>query len=522
MTKLEVKQTNIENEKVNLIIIGAYEDEFSKGKTVKLNGTLANLDKALNKELTEYAKEEKFIAKLGSKLVIRTLGKTNARKILIIGLGKRADLKDIEQIRKATANAIRSADALKADTVGILSFGLDTKLDAANVTRAITEVCLLAPYKFDKYFAKNGSDKNEFKGIQKISLILPKDKKIDAKKLNLIKEQVNKGIAGAEGVLTARELIAEPPNVVNPSYLAQVAQKTVKAQKYNGLTVKILGKAQCEKLKMGAFLAVGCGSCCEPKLIHYHYKPKGKAKKHIAIVGKGVTFDSGGLSLKPSKAMEKMKYDMAGSASVIGLMSVISKIQPNVEVTAVVAACENMPGGSAYRPGDVITSMSGKTIEINNTDAEGRVTLADSVFYACKQKPDQVIDIATLTGAVVVALGEAAAGLMTNNQPFGDQIKQAFSDSGEKLWQLPLYEDYEDAVLKGTIADMLNAGSGGQAGSQNGAMFIKQFVGDTPWVHLDIAGVCWPERKDTNYTPKNNPAGFGVLGFIRHLEKMSQ
>jgi len=169
----------------------------------------------------------------------------------------------------------------------------------------------------------------------------------------------------------------------------------------------------------------------------------------------------------------------------------------------------------------VIKSMSGKTIEINNTDAEGRVTLADSVYYACQQKPDQLIDIATLTGAITVALGETAAGLMTNDANFAEQVKAACQAAGERVWEMPMYEDYEEAVTKGTIADMLNAGSGGQAGSQNGAMFIKQFVGKTPWVHLDIAGTCWPERRDTHFTPKNNPSGFGILSFIKHLETLS-
>ncbi|HEY9886650.1 MAG TPA: leucyl aminopeptidase, partial [Vampirovibrionales bacterium] len=335
-------------------------------------------------------------------------------------------------------------------------------------------------------------------------------------------KEVEKALNVVDGVLLARELVAEPPNVVNPEYLAKVSQKVVKDQKDSGLTVKVLSKAQCEQLKMEAFLSVGRGSINEPKFIHFHYKPKGKAKKHIAFVGKGVTFDSGGLSLKPPKAMEKMKYDMAGSASVIGLMSIISKLKPQVEVTAVVAACENMPSGNAYRPGDVIGSMAGKTIEVNNTDAEGRVTLADSVFYACKQKPDVVIDIATLTGAIVVALGEAAAGLMTNDQKVADELKNVFAEVGENVWQMPMYDDYEESVTKSsTIADMLNAGSGGLAGSQNGAMFIKQFVGETPWVHLDIAGVCWPEKRDTSLTPRGNPSGFAVLSFARYLESLS-
>ncbi|MDX1919748.1 MAG: leucyl aminopeptidase [Candidatus Caenarcaniphilales bacterium] len=521
MTKLEVKFTTAKEnkDKTDLLILGVYEEAFPKDKKAKLTGRLEELNDDLNGVILGYAELESFNAKLASCLVVPSLGKTAAKKILLVGLGSQKELKNLDQIRKATASAIRRADSQKAANVTIEIFGTESKLKIAEIARAITEVTLLAPYKFEKYLSKKEDEKKDsFKGIQQITLILPKDK-ANAAEQKLIKEETEKGIASAQGVLLARELIIEPPNVVNPAYLADVAQKAVKAQKDSRLTVKVLGEKECEKLKMGAFLAVGRGSKNESKLIHFHYKPKNKkGLKHVAIVGKGVTFDSGGLSLKPSKAMEKMKYDMAGSAAVIGLMSVITKISPEVEVTAIVAACENMPGGNAYRPGDVITSMSGKTIEINNTDAEGRVTLADSVYYACQQKPDHVIDIATLTGAIVVALGETAAGLMSNNKELTEEVKKAFEQSGEKVWEMPLYEDYEESVTKGTIADLLNAGSGGQAGSQNGALFIKHFVGNTPWVHLDIAGTCWPEKRDTFFTPRNNPAGFGVLSFIRHLE----
>ncbi len=514
------KNEKIEKLKTDLLVIGVYEDSFPKDKDAKLTGLLSDLNNSFNSEITKLAQQEQFQAKLATTLVINSLERISPKKILLIGLGAKKDLNKLDQIRKATASAARRADSLKAENVTFILYGNENKLADSDVSRAITEISLLAPYKFNKYLnnSKDSSSKQEdkkFDGIKEINLVFPTES--SKKEFDLAKAEVEKGIAGAEGVLLARELIIEPPNIVNPEYLAKVAERVTKEQKDSDLTVKVLGESECRKLGMGAFLAVGQGSENESKLIHFHYKPK-KAKKHIAIVGKGITFDSGGLSLKPAKSMEKMKYDMAGSAAVIGLMSIVSKIKPDVEITAVVAACENMPSGASYRPGDVLTSMSGKTIEINNTDAEGRVTLADSVYYACQQKPDAVIDIATLTGAVVVALGETAAGLMTNNPEFADKVKKAFEQSGEKVWELPLYEDYEDDVVKGTIADMINSGSGGQAGSQNGALFVKQFVGETPWVHLDIAGICWPEKRDTHHTPRNNPSGFGVLGFMRYLE----
>ncbi len=525
--KFSIITKNIIEEKADLLIVGIYEDNLPKDKKPELTPLIKAIDEKLARNLTIYIQEEKFQGKIATALVLSSLGKANFKKVLLIGLGKQSELKNLDQIRKIMASAIRKADSLKSETVNISLFGLDTaskeadNLNAPQIARAITEVSLLANYKFEKYLTtkekESESDKNDkFTGIQKINLFVAPELN-DAE----LKKQVEIGIASTEGVLLARELIIEPPNIATPAYLAETAQKVAKDQK--GLSLKVLNKDECEKLGMGAFLAVARGSVEEPKLIHFHYKPTtGKPQKHIAIVGKGITFDSGGLSLKPAKAMEKMKYDMAGAASVIGLMSIISKIEPQLEITAIIAACENMPSGNAYRPGDILTSMSGKTMEINNTDAEGRVTLADSVFYACEQKPDQIIDIATLTGAIVASLGETAAGLMTNNSQLGEEVKKAFNLAGEKLWELPLYEDYESSVTKGTIADMLNAGAGGQAGSQNGALFIKQFVGETPWVHLDIAGTCWPEKKDTCFTPKNNPAGFGVLGFIRHLENLSQ
>lgn len=502
---------NFNSQKSDLVILGAYQDE---NKKFKLNSNLKKINEICENSLNSVAELESFEAKLGSLLVLPSLGKLESKRILVIGLGLESELTNLNQIRKATAAAIRKADSLKAETINFEIFGLDSQLNISQITQAIAEVALLAPYKFEKYLSKK-EESSKFNGIQTINFIAPSGKTQETQ------AALKKARIAAEGVLLARELIAEPPNIVNPAYLAQAAQKIVSETPKKEVSLKILEKSDCEKLGMGAFLAVAQGSVNEPKFIHFNYKPQGQAKKHIAFVGKGITFDSGGLSLKPSKAMEKMKYDMAGSAAVIGLMKSICQLELPLEITIIVAACENMPSGSAYRPGDILRSMSGKTIEINNTDAEGRVTLADSVYYACEQKPDAVIDIATLTGAIVVALGESAAGLMTNNAELGDNLKKAFEDAGERVWEMPMYEDYQESVVKGTIADMLNAGSGGQAGSQNGAMFIKQFVGETPWVHLDIAGTCWPEKRDTHFTPKNNPSGFGVLGFLRYLESLT-
>jgi leucyl aminopeptidase len=516
MPKIKLDSSNALKAKDKTLVLNVFEEAFSGTSKTKFQGQLKELDVLLEGALSIAAQDENFKGKLASTLTVPTFGKIGAKKVILLGLGKQKELNKIDQIRKAYSGLIRKIEGLKSETTIVEFPPISKDLPASELARSIGEVFLLANYKFDKYQTKKEkADEPQFKGIEQITINLPK---LNAKELESIKESIKRAEIIADGVLLARDLIAEPPNVVTPAHLAKVAEKIGKEGAKSGVTVKILDRAACEKLKMGAFLAVARGSKNEPKFIHFHYKPKGKAKKHVAFVGKGITFDSGGLSLKPSKAMEKMKYDMAGGGATIGLMSTIAKLKPNVEITIIVAACENMPGGNAYRPGDVITAMNGKTMEINNTDAEGRVTLADAVYYASKQKPDHIIDIATLTGAIVVVLGEAAAGLMSNDEKLTEQIKKAFEASGERAWELPLYEDYEDAVTKGTIADMINAGSGGQAGAQNGALFIKQFVGDTPWVHLDIAGTCWPERRDTYFTPKNNPAGFGILTFVRHIE----
>ncbi|MDX1917997.1 MAG: leucyl aminopeptidase [Candidatus Caenarcaniphilales bacterium] len=499
-----------------LLVLPVYEDEINLKPKQKYHGRLKGLDELIGGNLLELIALENFKAKLASTIMLYLPQRKDLKRVILLGMGSKEALKDLNLLRKAVASAIRKVVSLKAEKIALALPGEGSSLELEMSLRATAEVSLLAGYKFDKYQSKKPDDKYE--GLKEFTLLFPDSLKKEQAKLKAV---IEKAQAGAEGVRLARELISDSPNIVNPAYLAETAQRTVKAQKDARLTLKILGKKDCEKLKMGAFLAVAQGSANEPRFLHYHFSPKGKPKKHIAIVGKGITFDSGGLSLKPAKAMEKMKYDMAGSAAVIGLMSVITKIDPKVEVSAYVAACENMPSGTAYRPGDVITAMSGKTIEINNTDAEGRVTLADAVYYATKQKPDQIIDIATLTGAIVVALGEAAAGLMSNNPAMAEAVKEAFDEAGEKVWEMPLYEDYEEDVTKNTIADLLNAGSGGQAGSQNGALFIKHFVEGIPWVHLDIAGTCWPEKRDTWYTSRNSAAGFGVLGFIRYLENLS-
>lgn len=329
---------------------------------------------------------------------------------------------------------------------------------------------------------------------------------MDDEKFEKAKKGLEKGLIVAESVNEARNLINESSQYLYPETLADYAVKN------SGVKTTVYNKEQIKEMGMNAFLAVGQGSVHEPKFIHMEYKPE-NPKKKIAIIGKGITFDAGGLDLKPPSSMLTMRDDMSGAAAVITTMKAISKLKPEVEVHAIVAACENMPSGSSYKPGDVIIAKSGRSIEIDNTDAEGRVTLADALCYAEELGVDEIIDIATLTGACMVALGTVASGIMGNDdekiKEFIDVAKQA----GEKFWQLPMDEEYGDS-LKSDIADTKNTG-GRMGGASAAGIFLSKFVKKTPWIHLDIAGTAFLDR--ANAEGIKNATGVGVRSLIRYI-----
>jgi leucyl aminopeptidase len=305
-------------------------------------------------------------------------------------------------------------------------------------------------------------------------------------------------------------LIAEPACFMTPSRLAHEAQRIGKE---HGMNCTVMDVAEIEKLGMGSFLGVARGAKEPAKFIVLRYEPK-NAKKKIAVVGKGITFDSGGLSLKPAVSMEHMKYDMSGAAAVLATMNVVGTLKPNVSVLGVIAATENMPGSNALHPGDVLTAMNGKTIEVNNTDAEGRLVLADALTFSVKEGADELIDIATLTGAIVTALGRCAAGVMGSDQALLERLIKASADGGERLWQMPMFDEYKEA-LKSDVADLKNAGSRGEAGSSCAAMFLQEFVEGKPWAHLDIAGPGWLD-KDRDESNKGGTA-FGVRTLCQYI-----
>ena len=477
--------------------------------------------------ISEHALEDGFKGKAGQALTLPTFGNLEARRISFLGLGDGQDF-NTAQVRKAAANLVRrlpgesfqgtisfyfrhAKSAKPAAKVGAAKRTVKTAAGKnviaaidAEIAQAIVEGIHLASYSFKKYkSSKNGDSKKE-KTVQVLTfsgLSLAQKGFADA---------CAKGEAIAESTNFARRLIAEPPCFMTPSRLAEEARSVAKEF---GLTVKVFDTKEIERLAMGSFLGVARGAKEPPKFIVISYDVP-KAKRKVAIVGKGITFDSGGLSLKPAQSMEHMKYDMSGAAAVIATMRVVGRFKPNFSVMAVVAATENMPVDNALHPGDVITAMNGKTIEVNNTDAEGRLILADALTYAVKHGADELIDIATLTGAVVTALGRVAAGIMGSDQGLVDRLIDSGAKSGEKLWQLPLYDEYQE-TLKSDIADLKNAGARGEAGSASAAMFLKEFTGGKAWAHLDIAGPGWLER-DREECNKGG-TGFGVRTLCRYL-----
>ncbi len=469
--KFSIEKRDLTTVRTDLLVVNMHDGRIE-------DHTFAHhIDKKLKGELKKVLSREKFEGKPGQAKLLNTHGKIPANYVLVIGLGDKKSF-NLELVRKAggkiaqVASQIRAAHVTTAAHGGHL--GVFSKQDC---TQAVVEGISLASYKFTRY---KKEPKDSFK-LNEVALLCP-----DKTKIQEVTKGINLGQWLSRGVCLARDLVNAPANDMTPVALGKVAAslKGIKTRVYNAAWIK--------KMKMGAFYGVAQGSTNPPVFIEMHYKPSGKAKKKVALVGKGVTFDSGGLSLKPPKSMETMKDDMSGAAGVIGLMSVIAELKPKVEVWGFVAATENMPDGTAQRPGDIVTAMNGKTIEVLNTDAEGRLTLADACHYANSKKPDYMIDAATLTGACLVALGDKISAIFGNDRELIERLMKSSQKTGEKLWELPLAEDYKDE-LKSPIADLKNIG-GSYGGAINGGLFIQEFVGKTKWVHLDIAGPAYTER----------------------------
>jgi leucyl aminopeptidase len=418
---------------------------------------------------------------------------------------------DADAVRKVGGHIVKLAMNAKAEKVVTILHGAGIGgLEPRSAAQALAEGIQLSAYRFHVY---HGTLRKKDKQPHEVKSVVICE--TDAKSFRLGQEGIERGAILAEATNLARDLVNTPSEHMGPLELALSA----KGLTGKGVTVKTLDREEMQKLGMTAALAVARGSLNPPLGVHLAYKPKG-AKKKIAVVGKAVTFDSGGLNIKPGDSMTTMKIDMAGAAAVIGLFKALPKLGLSVEVHGIFLAVENMPSGNAYRPGDVVKAMDGTTIEILNTDAEGRVTLADALCYAKTLEPDLIIDLATLTGACVVALGEDIAGLMSNNGKLAEKIIQASRETGEPVWELPLYEPYAEHV-KSKIADIKNIGARGQAGTISAAFFLKPFVGDTQWAHLDIAGPAYTEKESRPDQPYG-ASGFGVRLLAKLVQTLSK
>lgn len=469
------------------LAIGLFEDQ------VELTNDLVTLDEKLSGTLKELIAETEFKGKEGSSASTRVGGGNGIRKVILVGLGKPDSLK-LESLRRAGAAIAKAAKKEKCKTLGV-SLPLWNE-DAAATAQAIAEGVELALYQDTRF----KSDPEDSKG--------PKVEKVELLGLGGQEAAITRARQICSGVILARELVAAPANIVTPITLAETASAIAQD---HGLELEILEREDCEKLGMGAYLGVAQASDLPPKFIHLTYKPAGTPRRKLAIIGKGLTFDSGGLNIKVSgSGIEMMKTDMGGAGATLGAAKAIAQLQPDVEVHFISAATENMISGHAMHPGDILTASNGKTIEINNTDAEGRLTLADALVFTDKLGVDAIVDLATLTGACVVALGDDIAGLWSPSDEVADQLLQASESAGEKLWRMPMEEKYFEG-LKSVVADMKNTGPR-PGGAITAALFLKQFVKETPWAHLDIAGPVWVDKENGYNSP--GATGFGVRTLV--------
>lgn len=502
--EIRTQVQSIERARGDLLVVNEFEGIKKPG------GATGAVDKALDGMLSKIAKEEGFTGKEEEIVLFPTFGKIPAKRVLLVGLGNKKDFSH-ETVRRAAGRTIREAKRVQAKKIVSILHGAGIGgLKPREAACALVEGLLLSDYQFTKY-KKEAVQKAKKTQIKEV--LIPQ---LDNRSIKVIEQGITEGRFRAEAVIFARDLVNEPSSEMTPVKLVEIARLI--ANKNSRVSVKIYGRSALERMGAGGILGVARGSAEEPYLIHFIYKPKIKAKK-IAICGKGVTFDSGGISIKPSDAMYIMKSDMAGGASIFGLFSKIREIEPKIEVHGIVGVCENMPSGQAIKPGDIVKTINGKTIEILHTDAEGRVVLADTLAYASKQKPDFIVDLATLTGSCRVALGEEVAGLMGNDLKLMGKIKEAARESGELVWELPLMKEYAGQI-KSDIADVKNITQSRYAGVITAGLFLKEFISEgQPWAHLDIAGPAFAEKQTLSYVPIGG-TGFGVRTLIDLLKKI--
>lgn len=453
---------------------------FASEEAAQLPESLGALDERLAGAVTEILAETEFKGQVGSTALNRVGSGAPIKKVVFVGLGEESQWNSagLRSVAAAIARAVKSDKTIKT-----LALSLPIAEDAATTAQMITEGMLLALHEDNRY--KSDVDDIETPVLDTVDILEIGDQ---AAAISLAKSL-------CEGVIYARELVNSPANIINPVTLAESVENL--ANEY-GLELTILEQADCEALNMGSYLGVAAASDLPPKFLHLVYKPEGTPRKKVAIVGKGLTFDSGGYNIKPSgPSIAMMKMDMGGAAATFGAAKAIAQIKPDAEVHFISAVTENMISGHGMRPGDILTASNGKTIEVNNTDAEGRLTLADALVYAEKLEVEAIIDLATLTGACVIALGDTICGLWSPDDELTASISGASAKAGEKFWRMPLEEKYFEG-MKSPIADMKNTGPR-EGGSITASLFLKQFVEKTPWAHMDIAGPAWSEKDSDIY-----------------------
>jgi len=463
-------------------------------------------DQAVQKAASELLTSGEVSGKMFETVVIHRPQGLKARRLLLVGAGKAKDFSSYD-LRKLAGTALRFLKPRKLRSLALLLPEMPSGV--ADTVKAAVEGAYVGDFDADIY----KSDRKDQR-IGEVTLLAP----VGADRAGLEKALAEARVVGESQNFT-RELVNEPGNHMTPTMLAERARKMVAEVNSPYLSIEVLGPEKIRELKMGAFWSVAQGSDEPPQLIEMRYTPPGAPEKPVlGLVGKGITFDSGGISIKPADGMEKMKYDMAGGAAMLGAMRAIALLQPKVKVIGIVCATENMPSGKAQKPGDVQIAMSGKSIEIINTDAEGRLVLADGLAHARQLGATHLIDAATLTGAVVVALGGVNVGVFANNDEMYARFEKAEQRAGEKMWRMPLDDEYREQIRSG-IADIKNTG-GRYGGAVTAAMFLKEFVDDTPWIHLDIAGTAWTEENKSWIAL--GPSGIAVRSIVEFVKDMAQ
>lgn len=461
----------------------------------------ALLDRALGGSLRKLVQSKEFEGKANDALLYHTQGAVPAKRLLLVGLGKKKDvtLETIRQAMGTAAKRVRQAKALSFTVV--LPSVMPAGMSSVEVAQAMVEGAILGSYQFTVY--RTAAAEHIVEGMK---ILIPQKGQ-----LKPVTEGIRRGVATAEATVFVRDLCNHPSNVLTPTRVAEEAKAIARAEK---ISIKILEQKDMKRLGMGALLGVAQGSQEPPKFIILEYNgAKNKAERPVVLVGKTITFDTGGISLKPAENMEHMKADMTGGAEVLASIRAAARLKLPLRLISILPVAENMPGGRAMKPGDVVMTLSGKTVEVQNTDAEGRLILADGLAYAMRYKPAALIDIATLTGACVVALGQFAIGMFGTDQALKEQVRKSGQKAGERVWEMPLWEEYFEQ-LKSDVADMRNIGGRG-GGMITAALFLSKFVGDCPWVHLDIASTDWSERERA-YVPKG-PTAIGTRLLLQYL-----